>query len=123
MLGAGPAGAAAARLLALWGHRVTLVGKPHPPGLSLAESVPPSTRKLFDTLGVRGAIDRAEFVRSTGNTVWWGTGECRSEAFADGRLGWQITADRLESILRAAAVDGGAVFQERRADPDEHQGE
>ena len=29
MLGAGPAGAAAARLLALWGHRVTVIAKPH----------------------------------------------------------------------------------------------
>ena len=122
VLGAGPAGAAAARLLALWGHRVRVIAKPHQPGLSLAESVPPSTRKLFDALGVREAIDRADFVRSTGNTVWWGSGECRSESFADGRLGWQITADRLESLLRAAAIEAGVEFEERRADSDDGQG-
>lgn len=122
VLGAGPAGTAAARLLALWGHRVVMIGKAHAPGLSLAESIPPSTGKLFDTLGVRAAIDSAAFVRSTGNTVWWGSGECRSEAFADGRLGWQVTADRLEWLLREAARDAGAAYEERRADPDDHVG-
>jgi flavin-dependent dehydrogenase len=122
VLGAGPAGAAAARLLALWGHRVKVIAKPHQPGLSLAESVPPSTRKLFDALGVREAIDRAGFVRSTGNTVWWGSGESRSESFADGRLGWQITADRLEPLLRDAAMEAGVDFEERRADSDDGQG-
>jgi flavin-dependent dehydrogenase len=119
VLGAGPAGAAAARLLALWGHRVRMVSRPHQLTLSLAESVPPSTRKLFDTLGVRDAIDRASFVRSNGNTVWWGSGRCRSESFAGGRQGWQITADRLEYLLRAAASEAGVEIEERRASPDD----
>jgi len=119
VLGAGPAGAAAARLLSLWGHRVRIVSKPRQAALALAESIPPSTRKLFDRLGVRDAIERAGFVRSTGNTVWWGSGECRSELFADGQQGWQVTADRLESLLRGAATDAGVEVEERRADPDD----
>jgi flavin-dependent dehydrogenase len=115
VLGAGPAGAAAARLLALWGHAVRLIARPATPGLALAESLPPSIGKLFDLLGVRDAIDREPFVRSSGNTVWWGTDECRTERFADGRLGWQITADRLEAVLRTAALDAGVTVVERRA--------
>jgi 2-polyprenyl-6-methoxyphenol hydroxylase-like FAD-dependent oxidoreductase len=71
VLGGGPAGAAAARLLASRGHRVALVTRA-PARPALAESLPPSVGKLLDRIGVRGAVDAADFVRATGNTVWWG---------------------------------------------------
>jgi hypothetical protein len=45
-------------------------------------------------------IDRAGFIRSTGNTVWWGTDEPRIEAFAAGAQGWQVDlADFAEAML------------------------
>jgi flavin-dependent dehydrogenase len=115
VLGGGPAGAAAARLLALWGHRVRLIAKPVAPTLPLPESVPPSTSRLFDTLGVRDAIEHAGFIRSTGNTVWWGSDACRAESFDGKRLGWQMTSDRLEALLRTAAIGAGVDAEERRA--------
>ena len=107
ILGAGPAGSTAARLLALWGHAVTIVAKPPPPGPDLPESIPPSTRKLFDFLGTTPAIDAAGFVRSTGNTVWWGS-DSRVEPFAGAAHGWQVTAAALSEILLGAATEAGA---------------
>ena len=90
MLGAGPSGCTAARLLAMWGHTVTLVTKPEAQlGAPLAESLTPSCGKFFDLLGIHTAIDDAGFVRTTGNTVWWGRvmrgWRCSRTAPPDGR--------------------------------------
>jgi flavin-dependent dehydrogenase len=114
VLGGGAAGCAAARFLTLWGHDVALVTEPLTRGSHLAESVPPSTRKLFDLLGVRTSIDQAGFVKSTGNTVWWEHGDTRIERFANGE-GWQLTAALLEAILLRAAIDAGVRVERRRA--------
>src|SRR3954471_20089742 len=89
IIGAGPAGAAAARLLALWGHEVLLIGRA-PSRRPIAESLPPSCVKLFERLGVRADIDGAGFVRATGNTVKWGGGEPRVELFDPIAQGYQV---------------------------------
>jgi len=119
VLGGGPAGCAAARLLAQWGRRVVLVTRPATVRHPLGESIPPSTRKLFDLLGVGPAIESAGFVRSTGNTVWWGSGAPRVEYFANGEHGWQVTDDRLEGILRAAVAAAGVDVIEARLTSDD----
>ena len=118
VVGGGPAGACAARLLSLWGHPVRVV-TPLPPGrparaADLAESLPPSCRKLFDVLGVTSDIDGAGFVRSTGNTVWWGDQTTRVEPFAGRQLGWQITRDHLSRVLLEAAREAGVELQDGR---------
>src|SRR5262245_30242612 len=89
VVGGGPAGSAAARLLALWGHSVRVVTRePSSDRPLLAESIPPSCGKLFSVLGLDGAVDEVGFVRSSGNTVWWAGGEARVERFANGQYGW-----------------------------------
>src|ERR671922_2236058 len=89
IVGAGPAGAAAARLLAAWGHSVAVVGgRTKDLRHNLAESIPPSCRKLFAAIGVLDAIEREGFYRSTGNTVWWESDEPRRERFADDVTGY-----------------------------------
>ena len=108
VLGGGPAGAAAARLLAQWGHRVVLLTRPAP-GPPLAESLTPSCTKLLERIGVLGAMDGAVFVRSSGHTVLWGTGGERVEPFGDGALGWQLPRDRFDRLLLAQVKAGGAV--------------
>jgi 2-polyprenyl-6-methoxyphenol hydroxylase-like FAD-dependent oxidoreductase len=119
ILGAGPAGSTAARLLAMWGHAVTIVTKPERAGTALAESLTPSCGKFFDLLGISEAIDRAGFVRATGNTVWWGAGERRVEMFANGVRGWQATSTALERVMLAEAERAGARVEPRTLGPDE----
>ena len=112
VLGGGPAGSSAARLLADWGHTVRLVTRPAGEP-RLAESLPPSCYKLFDAIGVGDAIERASFIRSRGNTVWWGSGEPRHEAFAKNARGWQVDAQKLEDVLLEQAALAGALIERR----------
>ncbi len=118
VLGGGPAGAAAARLLASWGHAVRLItraaGEPR-----LAVSIPPSCEKLFGVVGIADAVNRAGFIRSTGNTVWWGTSEARVETFADRGLGWQVDLGALESVMLAEAAAAGVIIERRAVAADE----
>lgn len=112
-MGGGPAGAAAARLLALWGRDVVLAVKPGGPDeADLPESLTPSCQKFFDLLGISPDIERAGFIRSTGHTVWWGA-DARSEPFDGGRLGWQVTTGRLGRLMVELAAAAGARVVER----------
>lgn len=116
VLGGGPAGSTAALLLARWGHPVRLITKPaadHP----LAVSLPPSCAKLFDAIGVSDPIAQAGFLRSTGNTVWWGSDEGRVESFAAGALGWQLEIGRLAEVLLGCAVEAGVQCRGVSAEP------
>ena len=107
VIGGGPAGAAAARLLAQWDRTVVAIGRA-PSRRAIAESLPPSCTKLLDALGVRAAVDAAGFVRATGNTVQWGraTGR-RSEPFSGGD-GYQVDRTRFDALLGDAAQAAGA---------------
>jgi flavin-dependent dehydrogenase len=116
VLGGGPAGAAAAKLLASWGHRVHLTTRPSD-DRRLAVSIPPSCSKLFDVLGVSDVIERARFIRSTGNTVWWGRADARVEMFAGGQSGWQVDLARLETVLLADAERAGVAVERRVLSP------
>jgi flavin-dependent dehydrogenase len=108
ILGGGPAGAAAARLLAAWGHTVVVLTRPGA-RQPLAESLPPSAAKLLDRIGVSSAVDRAGFIRATGNTVWWGSAVPRVESFGGGALGWQVPRGDLDRLMQAEAERAGAV--------------
>jgi len=55
---------------------------------------------------VAPAIERAGFVRSTGNTVWWGSGEPRVELFQSGSRGWQADLHQLSDVMRADLGSG-----------------
>jgi flavin-dependent dehydrogenase len=68
---------------------------------------------LFDTIGVSAAIERAGFIRSTGNTVWWGTDTPRVEQFADGGRGWQVEAEALAAVLLDEAESAGVTIERR----------
>jgi flavin-dependent dehydrogenase len=107
VIGGGPAGAAAGRLLASWGHSVRILHNGQEPSRGLAESVPPSTQKLLTAIGVLDAIERAGFYQTTGNTVWWGSDETRHEAFA-GEPGFQVFRPDFDEVLLEQASAAGA---------------
>jgi len=107
VLGGGPAGCAAAILLARRGHDVLLVRPSTPPAGALAESVPPSTRKLLADLGLLHDMERAGFHPNGGNTVWWAGGQGRVEAFPDGGHGFHVDRAGLERIMASAARAAG----------------
>lgn len=109
MIGGGPAGATAAQLLASWGHRTALLTRPAARP-ALAESLPPSCRKLLERAGLRSAVDAAGFLRSTGNTVRWGHDSQRVERFAEGELGYQVERDVFDRALLAACAPAGVVL-------------
>lgn len=112
VLGGGPAGATASLLLAQWGHAVRLItkaGGDH----HLAVSLPPSCDKLFRAIGVADAIDRAGFIRSTGNTVWWGGSAARVESFAHGARGWQVDLAHLSEVMLTQAMASGVQVERR----------
>jgi flavin-dependent dehydrogenase len=112
VLGGGPAGSTAAKLLAEWGHAVCLITRPATYS-RLAVSVPPSCHKLFAAIGVSEAIDRAGFVRSSGNTVWWGRHEPRVEMFPETARGWQVPTQVFEDLLLAEAAGSGVSIERR----------
>jgi flavin-dependent dehydrogenase len=118
VIGGGPAGATAARLLREWGHSVVLFQRPAGSRPPLAVSVPPSTRKVLAAVGALPWVEGAGFLRTTGNTSWWGTEEPRVEAFsgdAPGGGGFQVLREDLEELLlRHAASAGVAVRRDLR---------
>lgn len=108
VLGAGPAGGAAAGLLAHWGHDTLLVdraGGRRP----LAESLPPSCTALLEATRLRAVVDAAGFIRATGNTVWWGGSTVRVEYFPGGATGYQVLSERFDDLIREVAAKAGAT--------------
>jgi flavin-dependent dehydrogenase len=111
VLGAGPAGCAAATLLARRAHQVALVRPASTPAGELAESVPPSANKLLRELGLFDAVEAARFQPNLGNTVWWAGRPARAEPFPDGQRGVHVERHALESVLvRAAEAAGVRVY-------------
>jgi len=107
ILGGGPAGVAAALMLSARGHDVALVRPREQPAGALAQSIPPSARKLLGELGVLSHMERAGFQPNGGNTVWWAGQEARIELFDDGPIGFHVDRSGLEAALLPALRDGG----------------
>src|SRR5687767_5670804 len=108
IIGAGPAGCAAARMLASFGHRVLLVDRPSTGRNALAESIPPSANRLLVELGMKNTVEAAGFHPWLGNTVWWGSEAPRVEPFASGESGYQVERARFDAVLRQEAAQSGA---------------
>lgn len=113
IIGGGPAGSTAARLLAAWGHSVIILTAAPTHRPRLAECLPPSTRKLFDFLGIRNDLENAAFLRTTGNTVWWGK-KRRVEHYPEG-TGYQVPRAEFDALLLSLARQAGARVEAGKA--------
>ncbi len=110
VIGGGPAGSTAGRLLARLGYSVAIFNRPPGKTPSLAECLPPSINRVFAFLGIEKEMARAGFYRTTGNTVWWGSSKKRVEKY-DG-LGYQVLRRDFDRLLLKLAVDAGAEVRE-----------
>jgi flavin-dependent dehydrogenase len=113
IIGGGPAGSAAGRLLASWGHRTLVIARPGDRARGLAESIPPSARKLLSTLSVLEVIEDAAFSPNRGNVVWWGTADGRLEGFGEttSDAGIQVFRPHFDELLLRQAADAGAAVR------------
>jgi flavin-dependent dehydrogenase len=113
VIGAGPAGCAVGRLLASWGHRTLVVARPRDRARGLAESIPPSARKLLAAVSALDVVDHAAFSPNRGNVVWWGTANGRREAFGDSSsdAGIQVFRPDFDALLLAQAAAAGAEIR------------
>lgn len=111
VLGGGPAGSTAAGLLAAWGLDVQLVERPRAPGTavrSLAESLPPSVRKVLAAARLLDRVEAEGFHPNRGNTALW-HGEARRDDFGGGAKGFHVLRSRFDAVLLRSAVEAGAV--------------
>jgi flavin-dependent dehydrogenase len=120
VIGAGPAGCAAAITAARCGAGVVLIEKEAFPRYRPGETLHPGIEPLFEQLGVSKTIEEAGFPRHRG--IWNASdGErCFIAYGSDSRgdwLGWQIPGETLDAILLAQAVALGVnVAQPCRAE-------
>lgn len=106
VVGSGPAGSAAARLLASWGHQVVLLAGPPRRRPAHAESLPPSSRKLLDTLGLGHRVSGA-FLPCAGNLVAWDGPDLQARPFGGRLPGFQVERHVLDALLLDGAREAG----------------
>lgn len=108
VLGGGPAGSAAARILAHQGHSVVVLPGPPRPRRVPAESLPPSIRKPLQALGLLSRVESADFLPCRGNVVAWTTPRAELREFPAGETGWQVDRERWDALLLRGARSAGA---------------
>src|SRR5688572_10367459 len=112
VIGGGPAGASCARLLASWGHSVLVLAREIDPSRGLGETLPPSTRKLLQAVGVLERVEAHGFPPNLGNTVRWGH-DAHVETFEEGSGGgFQVFRPELDALLVQEARTAGASVRE-----------
>lgn len=120
VIGGGPAGSAAATLLADQGWSVRLFERDRFPREHVGESLLPASLPILDALGVLPAVQQAGFIEKYGATMVWGTdAEPWSWYFRETNPEhphayqvWRPTFDKL--LLDNAAKHGVDVREEHR---------
>lgn len=124
VVGAGPAGAVAARVLAHAGARVVLVDQPAPGDFVVGESLPGAAHPLLRDLGLLDRVEEGPHLPSYGTVSAWGTDELRAtDSLADPHgPGWHLDRARFDDDLRAAARESdvaevGGLVRAIESDP------
>lgn len=115
VLGAGPAGCAAARVLGGESHRsVALIdwfpARPPSAPLRPGETLPPGSRPLLERLGLWERFSRADHLPSPGVVSAWGRPEPAETDFLfhPYGCGWNLDRPAFGHMLRDAAEEAGA---------------
>jgi len=114
IVGGGPAGTAAAIVLARHRLAVTLVESASRRYVHGGEALPPAIAPLLAEIGVLDEIARAPHLRCDGNESAWGASTLRLQSFmtnAYGR-GWHIDRHAFDTTLRGAAQRAGAQLDD-----------
>jgi flavin-dependent dehydrogenase len=110
ILGGGPAGAAAAIVLARAGASCALLEARPAPAWKIGETLAPEARQILAALGVEDKFAADGHLPSPGNVSLWGDGEPAEKNFTFNPHGpaWQLDRARFEATLLAAAETAGA---------------
>jgi len=110
VVGAGPAGSATARRLALRGYRVALIERTRFTELRVGESLAPAVQPLLTELGVWHEFLALNPLPSYGTRSLWGgaTPQEHSHLMSPYGCGWHVDRLAFDRMLAAAAVAAGA---------------
>jgi flavin-dependent dehydrogenase len=112
IIGAGPAGAAAAISCLQAGLSVVILDASEFPRTRPGETLHPGVEAIFEQLGVIDAVNQADFLRHEGIRVEWG-GIRRFQAYGRDHTGawkgYQAVREKLDSLLLDAAEQAGAL--------------
>lgn len=114
VIGAGPAGSASARWLALQGWRVGLLERTRFEAPRVGESLPPNIQKPLRELGLWSEFLALSPLPSWGTDSVWGdaTQQSRSHLFTPYGCGWHVDRQAFDQMLaHAAAAAGASLFQ------------
>ena len=117
IIGGGPAGSAAAILLARAGRRVVLCEKESFPRFKIGESLLPHSLDLFDKLGVRDELERHAFPKS-GGEIATACGRRTQRFYFDGamqlshRSAYQVERAWFDKMLLDRAATSGVEVRQ-----------
>lgn len=115
IIGGGPAGATAGRLLASWGRHVVLADAALGPVDKVGEAIAPSARPILETLGLAARLDSEPGLarRCLGVVSDWGGVHVRDYLREPGGHGWILDRRAFEAMLARSAVDSGVDWHWR----------
>ena len=115
VIGGGPAGSAAATLLAREGFEVTLLEQAHFPRYHIGESLLPSLLQIIDLLGIREKLEAYGFQKKHGAYLEWGRDTWAlnfGELAGDHTYSFQVVRSEFDHLLlQHAESQGVKVFQ------------
>lgn len=108
VIGAGPAGCAAAQRLARLGYQVVITEQSKFPRPRIGESLAPSILPLLEALDVRTTVEEAGFLRPTHTRVNWSS-EGTVVTSLGREPGFHVDRGRFDTLLLEHAERSGAV--------------
>ena len=117
VIGGGPAGSAAATMLALKGWQVTVLEREQFPRDHVGESLLPASIPVLEELGALPAVESAGFLPKYGATMVWGSGDApwswyfkeTSQRYAHSYQVWRPQFDQI--LLDNAKAQGVSVLE------------